>query len=221
VSPEVVLGGLVLLGIGGLGAVGLAVLGGKILAGGGGAKAPVDEARRAAARAAQIRLEEEARAARQSASYWDYLTKGAEVVQGGADLAVDVIGSVTGPVGANLKIGYQVVKGGAEGLGGAIADGGNAAEAVAKGLGKGAVDALTGVALDKAGGVLKAGTGLDLPGFVDLAPDVDWSKLPVESVGKRLLDGLDPARDQLATAVQGSVQSKIQDLFLGQIGLKP
>ncbi len=88
----------------------------------------------------QKQLEKEAEAANRTASWWDWGTKAVETVQVVADTGVDLLANVTGPVGGRIKDVYTVAKGSAEGLGTAIAEGGNYAKNITEGTVKGVSD---------------------------------------------------------------------------------
>ena len=94
---------------------------------------------------AESRLQErlaELEQAQRSAARWDMSTKAVEGVQFGADLAVDALSNVTGSAGKSIRLAYIGAKGVAGGIGQSMADGGNYASNIGKGLLKGASDVI-------------------------------------------------------------------------------
>jgi len=83
---------------------------------------------------------EESKANMKYANTADNYLKTAEAIQAGADIGVDALEKVTGPVGKTIKKAYVAGKGLGGGLGEAIADPSNASSHIAKGIVKGASD---------------------------------------------------------------------------------
>lgn len=165
-------------------------------------------------------------AAQKSASRWGWATKALELFGKGADVGVDLLGSLTGPAGKQISVGYKILKGAAGGLGQGYADGGGYAGKILEGTGKGVADAVIDGALKKAGGAMSAGKG-NIPGLKDYNPGVDWGKAKVGSLGKMLTgkgyDGAvtDMVRDRVTTAAKGAGQSAGQGFILEAAGIKP
>ncbi len=79
------------------------------------------------------------------ANLWDNMTKGAELTEKAADIGVDVLSNVTGPVGKNIKTAYKVTKAMGKNISKSYAEGGSLLE----GAGKGALEAGFEVGFDK------------------------------------------------------------------------
>jgi hypothetical protein len=75
------------------------------------------------------------------------MTKAAETTQVAADIGVDVLSKVTGPVGQTVKTCYTGLKGVAGGVGEGMANGD-----MSKNILKGAVGGLSDIVKDKIGG---------------------------------------------------------------------
>ncbi len=84
--------------------------------------------------------EEESRAHSDFANLADRYKKAAEIIQMGADIGVDILEKVTGPVGKTIKKAYVGGKGLGSGVGEAWADPANASSHIVKGAIKGAGD---------------------------------------------------------------------------------
>ncbi|SHG47273.1 hypothetical protein SAMN02745221_00274 [Thermosyntropha lipolytica DSM 11003] len=169
------------------------------------------------------RLEKEQAAASRSSWRWGIIASATEWIQYGADKSIDVLEKVTGPAGQKVKSAYTVLKGTAEGLGTAIAEGGDYMKHMARGTLKGVTD--LGVDKIKDWGFGKLGdiTGGKLPGFKDYSPfnpkDAAWAEARTGFIKDALLGkGVDESvssmvRDKFTTAVKGVVQDTIRDKF--------
>ncbi|MDH7478930.1 MAG: hypothetical protein QHH02_02850, partial [Syntrophomonadaceae bacterium] len=111
------------------------------------AKTLADQAKKRELERKMAQAEAEFREAMRSAARWDMATKAAEGVQFGADMAIEGLSHVTGPVGQKIKLVYKAGKSVAGGMGEGMADPKNAGKHLAKGL----IGAVTEVAKDQFG----------------------------------------------------------------------
>ncbi|MDD3853184.1 MAG: hypothetical protein PHD40_05955 [Syntrophomonadaceae bacterium] len=116
----------------------------------------------------QIRNLQEAGKAAKNVAYWENVCRNTEAVSRTADMAINIMGKVV-PGGGYVSDGYTVLRGAAEGLGNAMAEGGNYSRHIAKGTAQGVYD----LAMDKAKD--KAMQGIKSSG--------QWSKIKTDSSG--------------------------------------
>jgi chemotaxis protein histidine kinase CheA len=178
-----------------------------------------DAKKRAELEAKMAKLEAEQAEAMRSASRWNMATKAAEGVQFGADVAIEGLSWVTGPVGKKIKTAYGALKNVGSGLGEGMADPKNAGKHLAKGFAGAATEvaksvfgdgkvssnmksALANMANEATQGALDASIGgEDGYGVMEGA---------LKGVGKGALDSVtDFGLDQATKAIPNSIKSKI------------
>jgi len=116
----------------------------------------------------QLKNLREAGIAAKNVAYWENVCRNTEAISRTADLAINIMGK-TVPGGGYISDGYTVLRGTAEGLGNAMAEGGNYGRHIAQGTFQGAYDLAMDKAKDKAMEGIK-GTGR-------------WTKVNIDSNG--------------------------------------
>lgn len=116
----------------------------------------------------QIKNLKEAGKAAKNVAYWENVCRNTEAISRSADTAINIMGKVV-PGGGYISDGYTVLRGAAEGLGNAMAEGGNYSRNIVKGTAQGVYD----LAMDKAKD--KAMQGIKSSG--------QWSKVKTDSNG--------------------------------------
>lgn len=84
------------------------------------AKAESNAARRAELAREQEILNKNMQEEASKASFWNFMTRAAETTQVAADIGVDILSNLTGPIGKEIKIGYSGLKGLGSGIGNAM-----------------------------------------------------------------------------------------------------
>lgn len=142
--------------------------------------------------------ESEKEASRQKswANFWDWMSYGAEKVQSGADLGVDVLSNVTGPAGQNIKKIYTVTKDLSKNMSEGYASG----TGVWEGAKKGAAEAATDLVLDYGTGKITDLTGGKIPGlkkFENAGNDFGYDERSLSYIKNVLTAKPDDAADEL------------------------
>lgn len=130
---------------------------------------------------------EESAAYQEFANTADNYTKGGEIVQLGADMAIDGLEKVTGPVGKKIKIVYVGAKGIAGGVGEAVAEGKNYGSHITKGLVKGGADVIKELTGDK--------KAMEALGGKKFGKYIKYTKEAVTVSSESLMGGIDAAKD--------------------------
>lgn len=113
------------------------------------AKAEANEARREEMAREQEILNKNMQEEAGKAAFWNFMTKAAETTQVAADVGVDILSMLTGPVGKEIKIGYSGLKGLGSGIGNAMTK--DNLEDAAKELIKGSAGGVTDMGKDMIG----------------------------------------------------------------------
>ena len=126
----------------------------------------------------------------------------------GADLGVDILATMTGPVGQSIKVGYTATKNIGKNVSGTYANGGGAGDygtAILKGTAETGFD----VAFNKLGGKVGNWTGNKIPGFKNLASKSNWTgKLGNSKTIGKILNNT-----QVDSAVKHALKTKNTNLL--------
>ena len=126
----------------------------------------------------------------------------------GADIGVDILATVTGPVGQSIKVGYTATKNIGKNISGTYADGGGAGDygiAILKGTAETGFD----VAFNKLGGKAADWTGNKIPGFKSYVSKSNWTgKLGNSKTIGKILNST-----QVDSAVKHALKTKNTNLI--------
>ncbi len=190
------------------------------------------EAKQKAAKRAELQkkieaAQKEADAANKAAKWWGWAEWGAKKVQFVADQSINVLATVTGPVGGRVKDIYTVAKGTGEGLGKAIAEGKDYGKHILKGTAKGATDLIIGKVSDKAFGKIADKIGEKTPLLKDYSPfnakDPAWGEARAGFI-KNALQGKgvsDPVSKMVRHKFTQGTKKAAQGWVQGKMGKDP
>jgi len=126
----------------------------------------------------------------------------------GADIGVDILATITGPVGKGIKIGYTASKNIGKNISGTCADGGSAGD-YGKALGMGILETGFDVGFNELGGKIGKWTGNKIPGFKSYASKSNWTgKLGNSKTIGKILNGT-----QVDSAVKHALKTKNTNLL--------
>lgn len=144
----------------------------------------------------------------EEASFWDKWVTRVSWIEKGADIGVDTLATMTGPVGQSIKYGYTATKNIGKNLSKTYANGGGAGD-YGTALLKGTVETAFDIGIDKLGGKAADWTGGKIPGFKKFASKSNWTGKLGNS--KNLIKTIDKTR--INSAIKQGVKTQNWNLY--------